>query len=99
MINDAAWLLLEQALLIEGMPVENPGAVCAEAEPGAEPGGVEEDAGQRPTPHERLPDCIFYVFLTVKTAEIFSRSSDTVYGLLITPASALVNCSRIALSP
>ena len=26
LINDAAWLLFEQALLIEGMPVENPGA-------------------------------------------------------------------------
>ena len=25
LINDAAWLLLEQALLIEGLPVENPG--------------------------------------------------------------------------
>ena len=25
LINDAAWLLLEQALLIEGVPVENPG--------------------------------------------------------------------------
>jgi molecular chaperone HtpG len=34
LINDAAWLLLEQALLIEGMPVENPGGVCATAEPG-----------------------------------------------------------------
>src|SRR6185437_49611 len=25
LVNDAAWLLLEQALLIEGVPVENPG--------------------------------------------------------------------------
>jgi molecular chaperone HtpG len=25
LINDASWLLLEQALLIEGVPVENPG--------------------------------------------------------------------------
>ncbi len=25
LINDAAWLLLEQALLVEGLPVENPG--------------------------------------------------------------------------
>ena len=26
LVNDAAWLLLEQALLLEGLPVENPGA-------------------------------------------------------------------------
>ena len=26
LLNDAAWLLFEQALLIEGIPVENPGA-------------------------------------------------------------------------
>ena len=25
LINDAAWLLLDQALLVEGLPVENPG--------------------------------------------------------------------------
>ncbi len=25
LINDAAWLLFDQALLIEGLPVENPG--------------------------------------------------------------------------
>ena len=24
LVNDAAWLLLEQALLIDGVPVENP---------------------------------------------------------------------------
>jgi len=26
LVNDASWLLLEQALLLEGLPVENPGA-------------------------------------------------------------------------
>jgi molecular chaperone HtpG len=26
LVGDAAWLLLEQALLLEGLPVENPGA-------------------------------------------------------------------------
>jgi molecular chaperone HtpG len=26
LVDDAAWLLLEQALLLEGLPVENPGA-------------------------------------------------------------------------
>ena len=26
LLNNAAWLLLEQALLLEGLPVENPGA-------------------------------------------------------------------------
>jgi molecular chaperone HtpG len=26
LVNDAAWLLLEQALLLEGLPVDNPGA-------------------------------------------------------------------------
>jgi molecular chaperone HtpG len=25
LVNDAAWLLLDQALLVEGLPVENPG--------------------------------------------------------------------------
>lgn len=25
-INDAAWLLFDQALLVEGLPVENPGS-------------------------------------------------------------------------
>ena len=25
LVNDASWLLLEQALLVEGVPVENPG--------------------------------------------------------------------------
>jgi molecular chaperone HtpG len=24
-VNDAAWLLLEQAMLVEGLPVSNPG--------------------------------------------------------------------------
>jgi molecular chaperone HtpG len=26
MVNDAAWLLFDEALLVEGIPVENPGA-------------------------------------------------------------------------
>jgi molecular chaperone HtpG len=26
MVDDAAWLLFDQALLVEGIPVENPGA-------------------------------------------------------------------------
>ncbi len=37
LVNDAAWLLLDQALLVEGLPVENPGRFRAAAESGFEP--------------------------------------------------------------
>ncbi len=94
LINDAAWLLLEQALLIEGLPVENPGTFVQRLNRVLEPRCLDQAQAEGPAPQIRgkCGGGVFAcAFSWVTTAAIFSRSSDTVYGFLITPASAPAN--------